>query len=183
MNKVGIGVIALVVIVGALFFFSNNAAEAPKNNELQSPSVTGARDLPGSQVASDDNMADAVDTISQTDMSPVVENLDSVIKDVIKERESENVVVLDVRTDWEWNELHAEGAMHYGLEEFLQKGDLPDIDKNVEIYVYCRTGVRAAQAIRILQEAGYTNLKNIRSIDDWVRNGGPTVTGIDGDNQ
>ena len=54
MNKVGIGVIALVVIVGALFFFSNNAAEAPKNNELQSPSVTGAPDLPGSQVPSDE---------------------------------------------------------------------------------------------------------------------------------
>jgi hydroxyacylglutathione hydrolase len=116
-------------------------------------------------------------------MSPIVENLDSVIKDVIKEMESENVVVLDVRTDREWNELHAEGAIHYGLEEFLQKGDLPDIDKNTKIYVYCRTGVRAAQAIRILQEAGYTDLKNIRGINDWVRNGGPTVTGIDGDSQ
>ena len=39
-------------------------------------------------------------------------------------------------------------------------------DKNTEIKLYCRRGVRAGRALTALKEAGYTNVSNVGSIDD-----------------
>ena len=39
-------------------------------------------------------------------------------------------------------------------------------DKNTEIKLYCRRGVRAGKALTALKKAGYTNVSNVGSIDD-----------------
>ena len=128
---------------------------------------------------------DAESSIQQeaVDMSEITNNLIDTIQDVIARQSDPNVIVLDVRTDAEWNEQHAVDAIHWGLVEHLQNDELPELDKDAEIYVYCRSGNRSGQAIRIMQEAGFTNLTNIGGLDDWLAAGGETTSGIDGSDQ
>ena len=47
-----------------------------------------------------------------------------------------------------------------GLLEFKIGQMLPD--KNANIVVYCRTDARSAFATAIMQEMGYTNVKNLK---------------------
>ncbi len=125
--------------------------------------------------------SEALDSVE--DMSAIPEDLDAEIAKAMERQSLDDVFVLDVRTDEEWNESHATGAVHWGLEEQLKQGQLPDIDKDAEIYVYCRTGNRSGQAIKIMQEAGYTNLVNIRGLEDWEAANGETTSGVDNDDQ
>ncbi len=80
-------------------------------------------------------------------------------------------VLIDVRTDDEWNAGHALGAIHFELAK-LQSGELPPIPKDAAIYVYCRTGIRAGQAKTILEQNGYTNVTNLGGLANWQAIGG-----------
>ncbi len=81
-----------------------------------------------------------------------------------------------MRTDEEWEESHADGAVLWGLAKHLELGEFPpDIDKDAEIYIYCRSGRRSGIATEIMTEAGYDNVTNIGGLDDWIAAGGATV--------
>ena len=46
--------------------------------------------------------------------------------------------------------------------------DTISVDKNKEIVVYCRSGNRSAMAKQILQQSGYTQVRNLLGgIMDW----------------
>ncbi len=61
------------------------------------------------------------------------------------------VVMLDVRLPLEWADSHLDGAVHIPLPELPARlGELPA----GEVWVYCRTGHRAAIAASILDAAG-----------------------------
>lgn len=65
--------------------------------------------------------------------------------------------LIDVREDNEWDEAHAEGAVHMGrgvIERDIV-GKFPD--KNTELILYCGGGYRSALAADNLQKMGYTN--------------------------
>lgn len=66
---------------------------------------------------------------------------------------------IDVRTDQEWQAGHLDGAMHFDLA-LLQQGQLPNLPKDTPIALYCRTGVRAGQALQILKQNDFTNARN-----------------------
>jgi phage shock protein E len=73
-----------------------------------------------------------------------------------------SMTVIDVRTEAEWNTGHLEGALHIEWQDILTIS--PDIQKDEEIYLYCRSGNRSGKATKILLEAGYINAKNAGSI-------------------
>ena len=74
------------------------------------------------------------------------------------------MTVIDVRTEAEWKTGHLEGALHIEWQDILK---IPsDIQKDEEIYLYCRSGNRSGKATQILLEAGYINAKNVGSIFD-----------------
>lgn len=73
--------------------------------------------------------------------------------------------LLDVRTDAEWAEGHITGAMHFDVQRMMG-GELPDLAREEEIGVYCRSGARAAAAAQLLTKAGYTNVRIIGGLDD-----------------
>ena len=83
-------------------------------------------------------------------------------------------VLLDVRTDDEWKAGHAVGAVHFELAR-LQRGELPSIPKDAVVYVYCRSGGRAAQAKTILEQRGYANVTNLGGLANWQALGGAVV--------
>ena len=86
-----------------------------------------------------------------------------------KERmdKDEKVVILDVRTEEEYQEGHVPGAIVIPNETISSEPleELPDIDQ--EILVYCRSGNRSAQAAKKLAEAGYTQVYDFGGIIDW----------------
>ena len=73
-----------------------------------------------------------------------------------------SMTVIDVRSEAEWNTGHLEGALHIEWQDILQIS--PDISKDEQIYLYCRSGNRSEKATKILLEAGYINAKNAGSI-------------------
>ncbi len=77
-----------------------------------------------------------------------------------KKMDKQQINILDVRTDQEWNQSHFEGAahVHYGK---LLKETLP-YEKNEVIYVHCQSGVRSAIAMSVLKGIGYENLINVK---------------------
>ena len=86
---------------------------------------------------------------------------------------AEGALLLDVRTQQEWDERHLDGASHIPVQEI--DGRLEEVDKltggdhDKPIVVYCRAGTRAAQAKEKLVSAGYTQVTNLGGIDDWKK--------------
>jgi len=81
--------------------------------------------------------------------------------------ENPDAVVLDVRTQSEYDAGHIEGAVLLPNEKIgteLPK-ELPELD--AEILIYCRSGNRSAQAAKKLAGLGYTNIFDFGGIIDW----------------
>lgn len=76
--------------------------------------------------------------------------------------EAENVIVLDVRTQEEYDGGHLPGAVCLPAET-LTDGDLSVLlpDKQAPLVVYCRTGHRSAEAAQVLAELGYTDITDL----------------------
>lgn len=73
----------------------------------------------------------------------------------------EDVTLIDVREQDEWDAGHIEGATHIsrGVLEFKIGEAVPD--KSKLIVVQCASGGRAALCGEQLQKLGYTNVKNL----------------------
>ena len=86
----------------------------------------------------------------------------------------DDISVLDVREPHEWQICHIEGA------ELLPLSELParmhELDSSRTYYVHCKTGVRSATAIGLLQEAGFARLRNVKGgITAWAEEVDPTM--------
>lgn len=71
-------------------------------------------------------------------------------KEIMKEKE---YIIVDVRTSDEYLESHIKGAINIPYDE-IDKNVSLDKDKN--IFVYCRSGARSKQAYDTLIKLGYT---------------------------
>ena len=79
----------------------------------------------------------------------------------------EGYIILDVRTQEEYDEGHIPGAIVISHEEIAEKAEGVLTDKNQLILVYCRSGRRSKLAAEALVELGYTNIKEFGGIIDW----------------
>ncbi len=77
-----------------------------------------------------------------------------------------NPILIDVRTDAEWNNGYIETAIHIPLDMILQKIEHATENKDQKIYLYCRSGNRSDKAAKALQGIGYINAKNIGGIKE-----------------
>lgn len=79
----------------------------------------------------------------------------------------DEVIILDVRTEEEYNAQHIPNAVLIPNETITDKMPelLPDLD--AEILVYCRSGNRSAHAAKKLIEIGYTNVHDFGGIISW----------------
>jgi rhodanese-related sulfurtransferase len=83
--------------------------------------------------------------------------------------------LVDVRRQDEWDAGHAEGAQLLPLAR-IEAGELPKLDKAKPVFVYCASGRRAGTAVKIMREAGFTDVTNIGGFTDWKRAGGPVAS-------
>ncbi|HEY8266244.1 MAG TPA: rhodanese-like domain-containing protein [Steroidobacteraceae bacterium] len=86
------------------------------------------------------------------------------------------LVVLDVRTPAEYAEGHVPGAINIPNGELAARvAELADA-KGRDIVVYCRSGVRAAQALDVLDKAGFKRLFHLQGdYNHWTEEQRPTV--------
>jgi rhodanese-related sulfurtransferase len=73
-------------------------------------------------------------------------------------RENNEVKLIDVREDEEWDVAHAAGAIHLGKGIIERDIETTVPDKNTELILYCGGGYRSALAGDALQRMGYTNV-------------------------
>ena len=75
-------------------------------------------------------------------------------------------ILLDVRSQDEYDERHINGSTLIPVAELESRlNELPD--KGAVIIVYCRAGARSASACDILITNGYTNVRDMQSVDNW----------------
>ena len=79
----------------------------------------------------------------------------------------EGYIILDVRTQEEYDQGHIPGAIVISHEEITEKAEKVLTDKDQLILVYCRSGRRSKIAAEALVELGYTNIKEFGGIIDW----------------
>ena len=79
----------------------------------------------------------------------------------------EGYIILDVRTQEEYDQGHIPGAIVISYEEIAEKAEQVLTDKEQLILVYCRSGRRSKIAAEALVELGYTNIKEFCGIIDW----------------
>lgn len=76
-------------------------------------------------------------------------------------------IIIDARTQEEFDEGHIEGAILIPEYEISQRAEKELPDKDQLILVYCRSGRRSKIASQALVDLGYTNVKEFGGIIDW----------------
>ena len=76
-------------------------------------------------------------------------------------------ILLDVRTEQEFNEKHIEGAILIPHDEVSVRAGEKLPEKDSLILIYCRSGRRSALAANELIGMGYTNVYDFGGIIDW----------------
>jgi len=85
-------------------------------------------------------------------------------------------LLLDVRTNGEFERAHIEGAMLLPVQELQKRVHELEKYKNQPILIYCASGNRSTVASKILIDRGYQSIANLRyGIKDWIKRGKPTV--------
>lgn len=84
-------------------------------------------------------------------------------------KESDNYLIVDVRTSQEFDAGHIENAINID-NNLIQKANqplaqLPDTDQT--IFIYCRSGNRSSQAAKKLESLGYTSIIDFGGIQNW----------------
>jgi len=72
----------------------------------------------------------------------------------------EDVVVLDVRNPEEFQIARIPGSVLIPLPEL--EGRLNELDRNRDMVVHCKSGMRSRKAILLLREKGFTRVKNLK---------------------
>jgi phage shock protein E len=80
--------------------------------------------------------------------------------------EGNSQLIIDVRTESEWNAGHLATAIHLPLDIFEQNIASLVKDRQQTVYLYCRSGNRSGKALQVMQNLGYVNAKNVGGVGD-----------------
>jgi len=84
-------------------------------------------------------------------------------------------VLLDVRTEEEWNVSHMSGARRVDPNAPVEEV-ISGMSKDTAIVTYCAVGYRSGALAMKLREAGFTNVRNLEgSIFQWANEHRPLV--------
>ena len=85
-------------------------------------------------------------------------------------------VILDVRSPDEYSEAHIDRAENIDYNSKIFKSEIGKLDKNKKYLVYCLSGHRSSNAVKIMIELGFTDIHNLSGgIRKWKGEGFPTV--------
>tara|TARA_Y100000816_G_C26080108_1_gene569169 strand:+ start:1186 stop:1491 length:306 start_codon:yes stop_codon:yes gene_type:complete len=82
---------------------------------------------------------------------------------------SENSLIIDVRTQDEFKDGHIENSLNFNIYDavkFIE--EISKLDKQASVHVYCKSGVRSLQACEIIKGMGFSKVFNlIGGITEW----------------
>ena len=87
---------------------------------------------------------------------------------------SQNAVVLDVRSEGEFQGGHLAKAlnMNYNAPDFANR--IAALDKGKSYFVYCAAGVRSARAADLMRANGFKNVLEMKGgLNEWQATGLP----------
>jgi rhodanese-related sulfurtransferase len=85
-------------------------------------------------------------------------------------------LILDVRTEREFAGGHIDGAVLIPVQDLQRRLGELSIHKQDPVFVYCATGNRSTVAAKLLVDAGFVQVENLRhGIAEWNREKLPTV--------
>lgn len=89
-----------------------------------------------------------------------------------KNAENDNFVILDVRTPSEYHEGHIEDAININFYESDFRAQLEELDTTKTYLIYCRSGGRSGNTLKIMEELGFQEVYNLSSgILGWKQEG------------
>lgn len=94
-------------------------------------------------------------------------NIDATTVDQIRERD--DVVILDVREDWEFASGHVPGADWIPLGQLSSR--LDEIPRDKAIVAVCRSGNRSSQATDLLRQQGFQAHNMVGGMLSWEQMG------------
>lgn len=86
---------------------------------------------------------------------------------------NEDYIILDVRTQDEYNDGHLEKAQLISVDTIEHVLDI--LPKDKPIIVYCQSGVRSRRAAEILINNGFDPVYDMGGITDWIDEGYPVI--------
>ena len=87
------------------------------------------------------------------------------------------VITLDVRTPMEFAEGHLENAINVDFQSGNFAEEVAKLDKNATYAVYCRSGNRSGEAVKVMAELGFTSIYDLDGgVIDWASAGKPLYT-------
>jgi rhodanese-related sulfurtransferase len=99
-------------------------------------------------------------------------------------REGNDLVIIDVSTLQEYEDLHLEGAVNVNLLSRFFKVRLDVMDKSRTYVVYCKLGGRSKIAQKLMQQLGFRTVYNVvGGTLLWEEEGLPFASGTEGVNK
>ena len=93
----------------------------------------------------------------------------------LADKQRQPPLLLDVRTEAEWNVSHLSGARRVDPKAPVDQV-ISGIPKDAPIVTYCAVGYRSGELATKLSEAGFTNVQNLEgSIFQWANEHRPLV--------
>lgn len=79
-----------------------------------------------------------------------------------------NTVILDNRTEEEYNEGHIEGAVLIDYHSFDFEDQLDELERDKKYLIYCRSGRRSAATMNIMRDYDFVKVYNLTGgILEW----------------
>ena len=95
---------------------------------------------------------------------------------ILKNKDNQSFVILDVRTPIEFANGHIENAVNVDYYSETFKNALTRLDHNKTYLIYCRTARRSGHTLDLMKELGFREVYNIAGgITDWKEAGLPTT--------
>lgn len=89
-------------------------------------------------------------------------------------------MIVDVRTNEEWNFAHIPGSIHIPLDQIEKRADEIELAPGQELLLLCHHGVRSMRAALALRQLGYPNALSIAGgIELWSLAADPSVNRYD----
>ncbi|MFJ7624351.1 adenylyltransferase/sulfurtransferase MoeZ [Rhodococcus erythropolis] len=76
--------------------------------------------------------------------------------------EGRSIELVDVREPVEWDIMHLPGAVLIPKDRILSGAALATLPQNKQIVLYCKTGIRSAEALAFLKNAGFSDAVHVQ---------------------
>jgi adenylyltransferase/sulfurtransferase len=86
------------------------------------------------------------------------------------------IELIDVREPVEWDIVHIEGAKLIPKDRILSGEALSELPQNRPIVLHCKTGVRSAEALAVLKQAGFSDATHLQGgVIAWANQVDPSL--------